>query len=101
MWFATGIAPVLALAVRAWPRTDPALRAQAVALDRAMPKPEGGDAAAMDRFRARMARLVPAREDAAALARSEDLSERDPAGEDPSDRGGPRRAHDFRSTRTP
>src|SRR5438874_4509848 len=34
--------------------TDPARRAQAVAIDEAMPKPQGADAAAMDRFRARM-----------------------------------------------
>lgn len=40
--------------------TDPALRAQAVAMDQAMPKPQGADAAAMDRFRARMASLAPA-----------------------------------------
>lgn len=40
--------------------TDPALRAQATAMDDAMPKPQGGDAEAMNRFRARMASLVPA-----------------------------------------
>jgi pimeloyl-ACP methyl ester carboxylesterase len=40
--------------------TDPALRAQAIALDEAMPKPQGADAAAMDRFRARMTSLGPA-----------------------------------------
>lgn len=39
---------------------DPALRAQAKAMDDAMPKSKGGDAEAMDRFRARMASLVPA-----------------------------------------
>jgi pimeloyl-ACP methyl ester carboxylesterase len=40
--------------------TDPALRAQAVAMDQAMPTPQGADAAAMDRFRERMASLAPA-----------------------------------------
>jgi len=40
--------------------TDPALRAQAVAMDQAMPKPQGPDADAMDRFRTRMASLAPA-----------------------------------------
>jgi pimeloyl-ACP methyl ester carboxylesterase len=39
--------------------TDPVLRAQAVAMDQAMPKPQGPDAAAMDRFRASMASLAP------------------------------------------
>ena len=38
---------------------DPVLRAQAVAMDEAMPKPQGADAAAMDRFRARMTSLRP------------------------------------------
>jgi pimeloyl-ACP methyl ester carboxylesterase len=39
--------------------TDPALRAQAVAMDDALPKPQGADGAAMDRFRARMTSLLP------------------------------------------
>jgi pimeloyl-ACP methyl ester carboxylesterase len=40
--------------------TDPALRAQAAALDEATPKAEGADAAAMERFRARVASSLPA-----------------------------------------
>ena len=40
--------------------TDPALRAHAVALDEALPKAQGADAAAMDRFRARVATMLPA-----------------------------------------
>jgi pimeloyl-ACP methyl ester carboxylesterase len=40
--------------------TDPALRAHATAMDEALAKPEGDDAEAMNRFRARMASLVPA-----------------------------------------
>jgi pimeloyl-ACP methyl ester carboxylesterase len=40
--------------------TDPALRAQAMAMDEAMPKPQGEDAAAMERFRTRMTSLAPA-----------------------------------------
>jgi pimeloyl-ACP methyl ester carboxylesterase len=40
--------------------TDPVLRAQARAMDQAMPKPQGEDAEAMEQFRARMASLVPA-----------------------------------------
>jgi pimeloyl-ACP methyl ester carboxylesterase len=38
--------------------TDSMRRAHAVAMDKAMPKPQGEDAAALDRFRARMASLV-------------------------------------------
>jgi pimeloyl-ACP methyl ester carboxylesterase len=40
--------------------TDPALRAQAAALDEAAPKAQGADAAAMERFRARVATTLPA-----------------------------------------
>lgn len=40
--------------------TDPALRARAQALDDALPKAEGEDAAAMDRFRNRVAQARPA-----------------------------------------
>ena len=40
--------------------TDPVLRAQAVALDEAAPKAQGADAAAMERFRARVATTLPA-----------------------------------------
>ena len=40
--------------------SDPALRAQATAMDDALPKPQGADADAMSRFRARMASLAPA-----------------------------------------
>ena len=40
--------------------TDPALRAQAAALDEAAPKAQGADAAAMERFRARVASALPA-----------------------------------------
>lgn len=40
--------------------TDPALRAQAAAMDEAMPKAEGEDAAGMTRFRDRVATLRPA-----------------------------------------
>jgi pimeloyl-ACP methyl ester carboxylesterase len=40
--------------------TDPGLRARAAALDDAMPKAQGADAAGMDRFRARVASLRPA-----------------------------------------
>ena len=40
--------------------TDPVRRAHAVAMDQAMPKPQGADAEAMDRFRARMASTVAA-----------------------------------------
>jgi pimeloyl-ACP methyl ester carboxylesterase len=40
--------------------TDPALRAQAAALDEAAPKAQGADAAAMERFRARVASTLPA-----------------------------------------
>jgi pimeloyl-ACP methyl ester carboxylesterase len=39
---------------------DPALRAQATAIDDAMPKPQGADAEALDRFRARVTSLAPA-----------------------------------------
>jgi pimeloyl-ACP methyl ester carboxylesterase len=39
--------------------TDPELRAKAAALDEAMPKATGDDAAAMDRFRARVAAARP------------------------------------------
>jgi len=39
---------------------DPTLRAQAEAMDAAMPKAQGDDAAAMDRFRARVAQMRPA-----------------------------------------
>jgi pimeloyl-ACP methyl ester carboxylesterase len=42
------------------PETDPALRAQAEAIDTALPKAQGADAVAMDRFRARMAATRPA-----------------------------------------
>jgi len=40
--------------------SDPTLRAQATAIDDAMPKPEGADAAAMERFRARVTATRPA-----------------------------------------
>ncbi len=40
--------------------TDPKLRAQAVAMDDALPKAEGADAAGMERFRARVASSRPA-----------------------------------------
>jgi pimeloyl-ACP methyl ester carboxylesterase len=40
--------------------TDPKLRAQAEAMDAAMPKAQGNDAAAMDRFRSRVAQARPA-----------------------------------------
>jgi pimeloyl-ACP methyl ester carboxylesterase len=40
--------------------TDPGLRARAEALDEALPKAQGEDAAAMDRFRARVAQSRPA-----------------------------------------
>jgi pimeloyl-ACP methyl ester carboxylesterase len=40
--------------------TNPALRAQAQALDDALPKAQGEDAAAMDRFRSRVAQARPA-----------------------------------------
>jgi pimeloyl-ACP methyl ester carboxylesterase len=40
--------------------TDPALRAQAAAMDEASPKAQGADAEAMDRFRARVATTLPA-----------------------------------------
>src|SRR5262245_28676402 len=40
--------------------TDPKLRAQAEAMDDALPKAQGDDAAAMDRFRGRVARSRPA-----------------------------------------
>jgi pimeloyl-ACP methyl ester carboxylesterase len=40
--------------------TDPALRAQAAAMDAVLPKPQGEDAAAMERFRSRVAQLRPA-----------------------------------------
>jgi pimeloyl-ACP methyl ester carboxylesterase len=40
--------------------TDPALRAQAAAMDDALPKPQGADAEAMNRFRARVTSLNPA-----------------------------------------
>lgn len=40
--------------------TDPALRAQAAAMDDALPKAQGEDAAAMDRFRNRVAQSRPA-----------------------------------------
>src|SRR5580704_8155985 len=39
--------------------TDPALRAQAAALDEVAPKAQGADAAAMERFRARVASALP------------------------------------------
>jgi pimeloyl-ACP methyl ester carboxylesterase len=39
---------------------DPKLRAQAQAMDDALPRAEGSDAAAMDRFRARVAQTRPA-----------------------------------------
>lgn len=42
------------------PEIDPTLRAQAEAMDAALPKAQGSDAAAMDRFRARVADLRPA-----------------------------------------
>jgi pimeloyl-ACP methyl ester carboxylesterase len=40
--------------------TDPALRAQAAAMDDALPKAQGDDAAAMERFRNRVAQARPA-----------------------------------------
>jgi pimeloyl-ACP methyl ester carboxylesterase len=40
--------------------TDPKLRAQAEAMDAALPKAQGDDAAAMDRFRSRVAQSRPA-----------------------------------------
>jgi pimeloyl-ACP methyl ester carboxylesterase len=40
--------------------TDPKLRAQAEVMDAALPKPQGEDAAALDRFRGRVAQLRPA-----------------------------------------
>jgi pimeloyl-ACP methyl ester carboxylesterase len=40
--------------------TDPTLRAQAMAMDDALPKAQGADAAAMNRFRARVAAARPA-----------------------------------------
>lgn len=40
--------------------TDPKLRAQAQAMDEALPKAQGEDAAAMERFRSRVARSRPA-----------------------------------------
>lgn len=40
--------------------SDPSLRAQAVAMDDALPKPQGADAEAMNRFRARVSTLIPA-----------------------------------------
>jgi pimeloyl-ACP methyl ester carboxylesterase/catechol 2,3-dioxygenase-like lactoylglutathione lyase family enzyme len=40
--------------------TNPALRAQAAALDEAAPKAQGADAAAMERFRARVSTTLPA-----------------------------------------
>ncbi|MGC4081948.1 MAG: alpha/beta hydrolase [Vicinamibacterales bacterium] len=40
--------------------TDPKLRAQAEQLDAALPKPQGDDAAAMERFRTRVTQLRPA-----------------------------------------
>jgi pimeloyl-ACP methyl ester carboxylesterase len=39
---------------------DPALRSQATAMDDALPKPQGADAEALNRFRARVSTLVPA-----------------------------------------
>jgi len=48
--------------------TDPELRAKAAALDDALPKATGEDAAAMDRFRARVAAARPAGAAAAAPA---------------------------------
>jgi pimeloyl-ACP methyl ester carboxylesterase len=39
--------------------TDPALRAQAIAMDEALPKAQGADAEAMNRFRARVTSLNP------------------------------------------
>jgi pimeloyl-ACP methyl ester carboxylesterase len=39
--------------------SDPALRAQAMAMDEALPKPQGADAAGMDRFRSRVGALRP------------------------------------------
>jgi pimeloyl-ACP methyl ester carboxylesterase/catechol 2,3-dioxygenase-like lactoylglutathione lyase family enzyme len=40
--------------------TDPAFRAEAAALDEAAPKAQGEDAVAMERFRARVATILPA-----------------------------------------
>jgi hypothetical protein len=48
--------------------TDPALRAQAAAMDEALPKAEGADAAAMDRFRSRVSAARPGAAPAAAPA---------------------------------
>jgi pimeloyl-ACP methyl ester carboxylesterase len=42
------------------PETDPKLRAQAMAMDEALPKAQGADAEAMDRFRARVTTGRPA-----------------------------------------
>jgi pimeloyl-ACP methyl ester carboxylesterase len=42
------------------PETDPKLREQAAAMDEALPKAQGTDAAGMDRFRARVGALRPA-----------------------------------------
>jgi pimeloyl-ACP methyl ester carboxylesterase len=39
--------------------TDPELRAKAAAMDETLPKPQGSDAEAMDRFRSRIATLRP------------------------------------------
>ncbi|MEQ1729128.1 MAG: hypothetical protein ABL982_12190 [Vicinamibacterales bacterium] len=48
--------------------TDAALRAQAVAMDEALPKAQGEDAAAMDRFRSRVAQARPANTPAVSAA---------------------------------
>ncbi len=48
--------------------TDAALRAQAMAMDEALPKAQGEDAAAMDRFRSRVARARPANTPAVSAA---------------------------------
>ena len=54
--------------------TDPALRAQAAALDEAAPKAQGADAAAMERFRARVATTLPAASAPAAAPPPVDLA---------------------------
>ncbi len=54
--------------------TDPALRAQAAALDEAAPKAQGADAAAMERFRARVATTLPAASAPAAAPPAVDLA---------------------------
>src|SRR5215471_7979825 len=54
--------------------TDPVLRARALAMDQAMPKPQGADADALERFHARMASVVPATSPSAAAVPSPDVT---------------------------